>query len=390
MSRSEPSLSGRTSNSIMSTPASTAASKLASVLPGAMWSAPLWPTRRSRGASGMVGGALVLTSRAPVGRPVGVALAARDDRRAAPRARPAGVPVHPRLDGAVPERCRALHPRSHRFDDCPRLPVCDLRDAPPRIDARLPAPFGLPDVADPGDVSLVQQRITEAPGLVIRAQPLEKALVVELVGQHVGAERGEPLIEPRPRVRHQLEQWPVELHHLVLPHPEYDPGAPRRAPPPPARAVHAPNADHAEVRVEHDVALETEEQVLAVGIDAHDRATCQPLGPAVERVAGLWRLDLIGYAPLEDGANPVGRVGDRVALGHYAPRVRRRGPCWNPSATSAGPSGDSIAATPSTFSSATRLSRPARTCSISAFSAGSIRASSAATSVWSARPPRSR
>jgi hypothetical protein len=36
-----PSRSGITSNSIMSTPSSSAASKLAAVFPGATWSAPL-------------------------------------------------------------------------------------------------------------------------------------------------------------------------------------------------------------------------------------------------------------------------------------------------------------------------------------------------------------
>ena len=39
--------SGRTSNSTMSQPWASAASKLAVVLPGAMWSAPLWPMRRT-------------------------------------------------------------------------------------------------------------------------------------------------------------------------------------------------------------------------------------------------------------------------------------------------------------------------------------------------------
>src|SRR4029077_3250741 len=39
--------SQRTSSSIVSTPAATAAAKLSSVLPGAIASAPLWPTRRS-------------------------------------------------------------------------------------------------------------------------------------------------------------------------------------------------------------------------------------------------------------------------------------------------------------------------------------------------------
>ncbi len=44
----------------------------------------------------------------------------------------------------------------------------------------------------------------------------------------------------------------------------------------------------------------------------------------------------------------------------------RRGPCWKPSATSAGPTGEDSAGSPSTFSSASRLIAPARTSSTSA------------------------
>ena len=54
------------------------------------------------------------------------------------------------------------------------------------------------------------------------------------------------------------------------------------------------------------------------------------------------------------------------------------------------PSGELIAGSPSTFSSASRLIAPLRTCSTSAASAGWRRGSSAATSVCSARPARSR
>ena len=88
---------------------------------------------------------------------------------------------------------------------------------------------------------------------------------------------------------------------------------------------------------------------------AADRPALQTRRPAVERMPRVRGQDLIGHAPLEHGPDPHRRVGNRVALGHYALRVSRRGPCWNPSATSSGPSGESIALSPSTFSRAIRL-----------------------------------
>ena len=98
---------------------------------------------------------------------------------------------------------------------------------------------------------------------------------------------------------------------------------------------------------------------------------------------------------------PDGAYGSRYAAGmvpqwvrpiadRYAVRVSRRGPSWNPSAMSAGASGELIAGSPSTFSRARRLTRPERTCSASAPSAGSSRPSPGATSVCRPLPPRSR
>ena len=83
--------------------------------------------RRPCGRRAAVGSSL--TSRAPVCRPVGVALATRDDRRPAARARPPGPAVHPRLDRARPVARRQRHPRPHRLDDRDRLGVGHLRHA---------------------------------------------------------------------------------------------------------------------------------------------------------------------------------------------------------------------------------------------------------------------
>ena len=62
--------------------------------------------------------------------------------------------------------------------------------------------------------------------------------------------------------------------------------------------------------VEHQVALEAQEQVLAVGVDAPDPAAIQTLGPAVERMTGVGRADLVRDASFQHRANPVGVPGE--------------------------------------------------------------------------------
>ena len=68
--------------------------------------------------------------------------------------------------------------------------------------------------------------------------------------------------------------------------------------------------------MEREPALEAQEQVLSVGVDARDRAAGEPLRPAVERVTRMGGPDLVRDVTLEHRPDAVGRVGDRVALRH--------------------------------------------------------------------------
>src|SRR5215211_824341 len=104
-----------TSNSIMSTPAASAASNDALVFPGAMWSAPLWPTRR-RARVALTSPASALASGAPERRAVVVALAAGAQRRPAARARLAGLAVDDLVVGLLARPRRVPHPRADLRD----------------------------------------------------------------------------------------------------------------------------------------------------------------------------------------------------------------------------------------------------------------------------------
>ena len=56
--------------------------------------------------------------------------------------------------------------------------------------------------------------------------------------------------------------------------------------------------------------------MLAVGVDALDRAAGELLGPAVGPEARVRRRELVGDAALEHRAHPVSGVVDGVSLGH--------------------------------------------------------------------------
>ena len=206
---------------------------------------------------------------------------------------------------------------------------------------------------------------------VVLAQAAQEALLVEVLGEDVGAERRDALVEARARLGHQLEHRPVELDDLVAARAQDQPRAPRRAPPALAGAIDAPDAGHAQVRVQGQVVLEAQEQVLAVRVDGAHRAPGEALGPMVARVPGLRRDDLGNLAD-QHRAHPVGGVVDGVALGHaQALSVSFRGPWRKPSSTSTGSQGEPTTGSPSTRSSESFLIRPRWTCSASAAKAGS-------------------
>ena len=80
---------------------------------------------------------------------------------------------------------RLLHPRTRRADDRERLLVGDVAGAPPRVDAAGEAALDLPQVADPGDDPLVEDRVADRPCRIVLAQPPQERRLVELGGEDV-------------------------------------------------------------------------------------------------------------------------------------------------------------------------------------------------------------
>ena len=176
--------------------------------------------------------------------------------------------------------------------------------------AGVEAALALPQVADARDRALVEQGVADRPRRVVGAQAREEAPLVELGREDVGAEPGDALVEAHARGGHELEHGPVELHDRVAARAQHEPRAPRRAAPALALAIDAPRAGHAQVRVDDALALEAQEQVLAVGVDGLDRAAGELLGPAVgARSAGGASRARRGRGPRAPGASGARRSG---------------------------------------------------------------------------------
>ena len=182
----------------------------------------------------------------------------------------------------------------------------------------LPAALRLPDVPDPGDVALVQQRVAErARRGRRRAAASETARSRTRSPARRGRARPGADRSARGPSVISSSSGPSNCDDLV----HRRRGA--RATPAAASAasgagrVHAPDPGHPQVRVEHQLALEVQEQVLAVRLDARDRAAGEALGPAVRaNGAAAGCSDLVRHAALQHRADPVRAPRDRVALRH--------------------------------------------------------------------------
>ena len=159
---------GSTSNSIMSTPWASAASKLAVVLPGATWSAPLCPTLAF--SSGYVAQAYSPGTR----RWCGCRRPGRGPRSSVPQRRqgrpgalvdPGALP--PGRPCCAPTRRTSAGGRSRPARAASSSPTCGR--GLPRVEPGQEARLRLPDVADAGQVALVQQGIADAAGAVVLA-----------------------------------------------------------------------------------------------------------------------------------------------------------------------------------------------------------------------------
>ena len=182
--------------------------------------------------------------------------------------------------------------------------------------------------------------------------------------QHVRPERRQPLVKARPALGHQLEHRPVELHHLVA--------AAAAAPATPAAASAA--SDRPARRRPRSPVIRRCEWITDRPRSAMNRClpwvrtsvTARPSSRSGQR-SEAWRGCGVritsGTVPSSTGRIRAARrsaiVSSLAASGcAQALRVSRRGPSWNPSAVSAGASGELIAGSPSTFSSARRLIAP--------------------------------
>ena len=195
----------------------------------------------------------------------------------------------------------------------------------------------LPDVADPGQVALVQQGVADAPRRVVLAQAAQEPLLVELGGQRC---RGpSPAMRWSKRVRESVVSSSTGPSNCttscsgvrMTSHARRGGAAPALA-----VAVDAPLAGHAQVGVQRQVALEADEQVLAVGVHAAHGAARQALGPAVGAVARVRGLDRLDLGAHKRGADASRGVVDRVALGH-GPKRLRSAARWPITCTSAPP-----------------------------------------------------
>ena len=202
--------SGSTSNSTMSTPAASAASKLASVLPGAMWSAPLWP---------IAGPSLQRWHPGTSSRAVVVPLAAAADRAR----RSAGTACRRAVDRrASASGCRPCADCCIRgrvgSTIAQRLVVADLAGRPPRdrrprrssprpsTGCRCPAIVRWSSSASPiGRVGSSSRRRRR------NARSARRTRAPRMSGPSAASRA----VEARARLGQQLEHRPVELHDLV-------------------------------------------------------------------------------------------------------------------------------------------------------------------------------
>ena len=178
-----------------------------------------------------------------------------------------------------------------------------------RRDLRAPERLRPPEVADARDEALVEERFADCGALVCSAQLDEHPVEVGRVGEDVRPESAHVALV-------QLEDRAVPQHRLVFRSAQDEP---RRALASTVVSLHElPAPAHAEMAAQDEPALETEQEVLAHGLDAEKPTAVETLRDAGHSRARVWRLHL---EPLADkGLERAGSAMERVAFGH-APSV---------------------------------------------------------------------
>ena len=240
---------------------------------------------------------------------------------AAARARPAGGAVDDLEAVLHAVARRLLHARAGRVDD--RSASSSLT-SPVRRHGSIPAskqPSAFHRLPMPGDDPLVEQGVADRARRVVGAQPAQERLLVELGGEDVRAQAGEPLVEARPRLGHQLEHRAVELRDELA----RRGGSPARCCA--AAASRASRTRHFPVirRCEWITSSSSKRRnrCLPWASTLGDRPPCSRSGQRSRPKRGCGVCDRVRDLALQDGPDPVRRVVDGVALGtasEYGPR----------------------------------------------------------------------
>ena len=197
------------------------------------------------------------------------------------------------------------------FERGAQVVVGDVGEAAPRRDARVPERLGLPEVADAGDETLVEQRVADLALRVPALKSREHAVVVGRVGEDVGA-------EPPRDATVELEDGAVEHRADVFVAAQHEPGLSedRRV-----AAEDAPASLHAQVAAQHEPAFEAEQEVLADRLDVLEPAAVEPRRELLHGGARMRRLDLELLA--DEHLQSPSSAMKGVSFGH-AGRVCRR------------------------------------------------------------------
>jgi hypothetical protein len=188
--------------------------------------------------------------------------------------------------------------------DLEQLVVGDAGEPPPWGHPGSPERLGLPEIADPGHDSLIEERFADRAALVGQAKAGEHRIEVWRRGEDVGPEPAGPTAV-------QLEDGAVPEDGFALSSAQDEPWPPARRPAP---RPHLPATSHAQMAAEDEAALEVEQQVLADRLDSLEPAAVQPFRESLDlglRVRGL-HLDTLADEDLQSTRGAV----DRIALGH--------------------------------------------------------------------------
>src|SRR5207244_869097 len=196
-----------------------------------------------------------LTLGTPVGHARVVALRPGADSYAAARTGSPLAAVRLRVSGDTLEP--AAHEAMRLLERRAQLLVGDLREPSPWRDTRPPERLRLPEVADSGHESLVEQGVTGLALLVRAPESREHGVVVGLLREDVGTETARDAAV-------ELQHRAVEHRSDVVVPAEHEPwlAEDRRVP-----AEDAPASLHAQMAAEHEPALEAEQKVLADRLD---------------------------------------------------------------------------------------------------------------------------